>query len=87
MGKEPPRRGVDTGPASGPAAGGPTPSRMAVLFGAQGEGAIAGRYDEYMVPTLSEHDRFLYSRFACASGAAAGEDEAAEGAGEGGEPL
>ena len=24
-----------------------------------------------MVPTLSEHDRFLYSRFACASGAGA----------------
>ena len=87
LGKEPPRRGVDTGPASGPTAGGPTPSRMAVLFGAQGEGAIAGQYDEYMVPTLSEHDRFLYSRFACASAGGAGEDEAAEGAGEGGEPL
>ena len=87
LGKEPPRRGVDTGPASGPTAGGPTPSRMAVLFGAQGEGAIAGQYDEYMVPTLSEHDRFLYSRFACASAGGAGEDDGAEGAGEGGEPL
>jgi hypothetical protein len=59
---------------------------MAVLFGAQGEGAFAGRYDEYMVPTLSEHDRFLYSRFACTGGAEARE-AAAEGAGEGGEGL
>jgi len=61
-------RGVDPEPAAGrPGVGGPDPSRMAVLFGAQGEGAIVGSYDEYRTASLSEHDRFRYSRLACAN--------------------
>ena len=38
-------------------------------FGAQGEGAIAGRWLEYSVTSLDEHHRFRYSRLACDRGA------------------
>ena len=35
-------------------------------FGAQGEGAIAGRWVEYQVERLDAHHRFRFSRLACA---------------------
>ena len=40
--------------------------RVAVDFrGRQGEGAIAGRYDDYVVPSLHTHGGFPYARLAC----------------------
>ena len=61
FGQAGPRRAVrDDDPASS----------TAELFGAHGEErAIEGRYSDYMVESISEHDRFKYSRFACAGGA------------------
>ena len=38
-------------------------------FGAQGEGAIAGRWLEYAVASLDEHHRFRYARLTCDRGA------------------
>ena len=70
FGQEGPRRGVhDEDPATGPGVGRASASSTAELFGAQSEGAIEGRYSDYMVVSISEHDRFKYSRFACAGGA------------------
>ena len=37
-------------------------------FGAQGEGAIAGRWLEYAVASLDEHHRFRYARLTCDRG-------------------
>ena len=66
--QEGPRR--DDHPATGPGVGRASASSTAALFGAQGEErAIEGRYSDYMVESISEHDRFKYSRFACAGGA------------------
>ena len=60
-----PRRGVVNDPTTRPGVGQATASSMAELFGSQGEGAIVGHYSEYMVESISEHDRFKYSRFVC----------------------
>ena len=40
-------------------------------FGHQGEGAIFGRYDQYLVPTIADHG-YTFGRFSCACGGAAG---------------
>ena len=66
------RRGVDGGAAEAPrkvSAGlMREEGRLASEFGAQGEGAIAGRWFEYRVSDLGEHRRFRFSRLQCAAG-------------------
>ena len=42
--------------------------QAAQRFGAQGEGAIAGRWFEYRVSDLGEHRRFRFSRLQCNTG-------------------
>lgn len=65
---DPPLRGLrDDSLTTGPGVGGRvSASNTAELFGPQGEGAIVGHYSDYIVESLSEHDSFKYSRFACA---------------------
>ena len=63
-----PRPGLRDDPATGPGVGRVSASNAAELFGPQGEGAIEGHYSDYIVESLSEHDSFKYSRFACAGG-------------------
>ena len=62
------RRGLRDEPATGPGVGKVSASSMAELFGPQGEGAIEGHYSDYIVESLSEHDNFKFSRYACAGG-------------------
>ena len=63
-----PQRSVRHDPATEVGVGQTAASIVAERFGPQGEGAIIGHYSDYMVSSISEHDRFKYSRFACAAG-------------------